>query len=217
MREEKYSRIVPILHNSYSIIHMLPQTFIFAGPSGSGKGTQVALLKEYLAKKTPEIPVFSSYTGDGFRNLMNGTTLASRLAKEIQEAGALQPEFLAIWLWAGNLVNNVTGKEHLFIDGSPRKPAEAVVLDSAMQFFKREVVHIVEVNVSDAETKRRLLLRARHDDTEEGIDRRLGWYKTQVLPAIAYLKEQPRYRFHSINGEQTPAQVHEAIIKSLEL
>ena len=196
---------------------MLPQTFIFAGPSGSGKGTQVTLLKEYLLKKTPEIPQFSSYTGDGFRTLMNGTTLASRLAKEIQEAGALQPEFLAISIWADNLIKNLTGKEHLIIDGSPRKPAEAIVLDSAMEFFKREVVHIVEVNVSDAETKRRLLLRARHDDTEEGIDRRLGWYKTQVLPAVAYLKEQPRYRFHSINGEQIPEQVHIDILKELAL
>ncbi len=196
---------------------MLPQTFIFAGPSGSGKGTQVALLKEYLAKKTPEIPQFSSYTGDGFRNLINGTTLASHLAKEIQDAGLLQPEFLAISIWADNLIKNVTGKEHLIIDGSPRKPAEAIVLDSAMQFFKRENMQIIEVNVSDAETRRRLLLRARHDDTEEGIGRRLGWYKTEVLPAVEYLKGQSNYRFHSINGEQTPAEVHLAIMKSLEL
>ncbi len=196
---------------------MTPLTFIFAGPSGSGKGTQVALLKEYLAEKTPEIPQFSSYTGDGFRALMNGTTLASRLAKEIQDAGLLQPEFLAISIWADNLIKNITGKEHLIIDGSPRKPAEAIVLDSAMHFFKRELVHIVEVNVSDAETKRRLLLRARHDDTEEGIARRLGWYKTEVLPAVEYLKSQPSYRFHSINGEQTPEQVHSDILKALAL
>ncbi len=196
---------------------MKPQTFIFAGPSGSGKGTQVALLKEYLAKKTPEIPQFSSYTGDGFRALMNGATLASHLAKEIQDAGLLQPEFLAISIWADNLIKNVTGKEHLIIDGSPRKPAEAIVLDSAMQFFKRENIQIIEVNVPNAETKRRLLLRARHDDTEEGIARRLGWYKTEVLPAVEYLKSQPNYRFHSINGEQNPTQVHQDILKALAL
>src|SRR3989344_4503884 len=119
---------------------MSPHTFIFVGPSGSGKGTQVDLLKQYLAKKTPEVPQFSSYTGDGFRNLMNGTTLAAHLAKDIQNAGLLQPEFLAIYLWADNLIKNVTGKEHLFIDGSPRKPAEAIVLDSAMEFYKRQPV-----------------------------------------------------------------------------
>ena len=196
---------------------MTPLTFIFAGPSGSGKGTQVDLLRKYLAGKTPEIPQFSSYTGDGFRSLMNGTTLASKLAKDIQNAGLLQPEFLAIYLWAGNLIQNVTGNEHLFIDGSPRKPAEAMVLDSAMEFYKREPVHIIDVLVSDKETKRRLLLRARHDDTEEGITRRLGWYQTEVVPAIEYLKGQSRYRYHEINGEQPPEQVHQDILKALTL
>ena len=196
---------------------MQPLTFIFAGPSGSGKGTQVDLLKQYLAKKTPTIPQFSSYTGDGFRALMQGTTLASHLAKKIQEVGGLQPEFLAVYLWADNLIKNVTGKEHLFIDGSPRKPAEAIVLDSALEFYKRDPIHLLLVDVSDAETKRRLLLRGRHDDTEEGITRRLGWYKTQVVPAIEYLKGRPTYRFHEINGEQTPEQVHAEIISQLNL
>lgn len=196
---------------------MTPQTFIFAGPSGCGKGTQVDLLKRYLAKKTPNIPQFSSYTGDGFRALMNGTTLASKLAKEILEAGKLQPEFLAIWLWADNLVKNITGKEHLFIDGSPRKQAESMVLDSALKFFGRNPVHIILVNVSDAEAKKRLLLRARHDDSGEEIARRLGWYASEVVPAIDYLKNQPGYLFYDINGEQSPEQVHQVIIKALQL
>lgn len=194
---------------------MLPQTFIFAGPSGSGKGTQVDLLKQYLAKKAPETPQFSSYTGDGFRALMKGATLASRLSREIQEAGGLQPEFLAIYLWADNLIKNVTGKEYLFIDGSPRKIAESMVLDSAMQFFKRSPVHVILVNVSSAEAKRRLLLRARHDDKETEINRRLSWYKDEVMPAINYLRDRPGYVFHDIDGEQTPAEVHHATIKAL--
>ena len=196
---------------------MVPQTFIFAGPSGSGKGTQVDLLKQYLQKKTPKIPQFSSYTGDGFRALMQGSTLASKLAKEIQEAGGLQPEFLAVYLWADNLIKNVTGKEHLFIDGSPRKIAESMVLDSALQFFRRSPVHLILVNVSSAESKRRLLLRARHDDGDEKIDRRLSWYTTEVVPAVNYLKDRVGYIFHDINGEQTPAEVHQAVVKALGL
>mgnify|MGYP001616301979 FL=1 len=194
-----------------------PLTFIFVGPSGSGKGTQVGLLKQYLQKRTPEIPQFSSYTGDGFRSLMNGTTTASRLAKEIQEAGGLQPEFLAVYLWADNLIKNVTGKEHLFIDGSPRKIAESMVLDSAMQFYKRNPIHLILVNVSPAEAKRRLLLRARHDDSTAEIDRRLSWYQTEVVPAVNYLKDRPGYVFHDINGEQTPDEVHRTILTELGL
>lgn len=194
---------------------MSPLTFIFAGPSGSGKGTQVDLLKQYLHRKTPKIPQFSSYTGDGFRALMNGTTLASKLAKEIQEAGGLQPEFLAVYLWADNLIKNVTGKEHLLIDGSPRKIAESMVLDSALQFYKRTPIHLILVNVSNAEAKRRLLLRSRHDDGVAEIDRRLFWYATEVVPAIDYLKQRPWYVSHDINGEQTPDEVHQDILKAL--
>ncbi len=194
-----------------------PLTFIFAGPSGSGKGTQVEMLKEYLKKETPAIPQFHSYTGDGFRAFMEGSTYAAKQAKEIQNAGGLQPEFLAVWLWSGNLINNVTGGEHLFIDGSPRKPAEAVVLDSAMQFFKRDPIHLVVVNVSNEETKRRLLLRARHDDSPEKIDRRLAWYETEVLPAIDFLRKTGRYLVADINGEQSPEEVHQEIRNALKI
>ena len=196
---------------------MTPQTFIFAGPSGSGKGTQVELLKAYLQKKTPEIPQFHSYTGDGFRTFMEGTSYASHLAKKIQEAGELQPEFLAVWLWSTNLINNLKGGEHLFIDGSPRKLAEAMVLDTAMQFYKRERPHVIVVDISNTEAKRRLLARARHDDSEEAIAKRLGWYNEQVVPAVNYFKNRPDYHFVEINGEQKPEKVHENILKALAL
>lgn len=194
---------------------MAPQTFIFVGPSGCGKGTQVDLLKAYLREKTPLIPQFSSYTGERFRAFINGETLASKRAKEIQDAGGLQPEFIAVYLWADNLIRNLTGEEHLFIDGSPRKIAEAMVLDSALQFFRREPVHLILVNVSDAEARRRLLLRGRHDDSEEDITRRLGWYTAEVVPAVEYLKKLPRYRFHDINGERTSAEVHQTIVNAI--
>ena len=45
-------------------------TFIFIGASGSGKGTQVALLKEYIKKKDPETPIFYVQTGEYFREFV---------------------------------------------------------------------------------------------------------------------------------------------------
>lgn len=193
-----------------------PLTFIFCGPSGSGKGTQVELLKAHLKKETPAIPQFHSYTGDGIRAFMGGTTLAAHLAKKIQEAGELQPEFIAIFLWAENMIQNIKGGEHIFIDGSPRKPAEAVALDSALQFFKRDAVYLFDIHISPEESKRRLLLRARHDDHAEKIARRLSWYATEVVPAILYLKKQPRFRYTRINGEQTPEAVFADLLEALK-
>ncbi len=193
-----------------------PLTFIFFGPSGSGKGTQVAMLRAHLKKATPNISQFHSYTGDKIRAFMDGPTLAAHIAKEIQEAGELQPEFLAIYLWAENFVKNLKGDEHIFIDGSPRKPAEAVVLDSALTFFKRGSVHLLDIHISPEESKRRLLLRARHDDHAEKIARRLSWYATEVLPAIQYLQARPDYRYHRINGEQRPEAVFADILKAIK-
>ncbi len=193
-----------------------PLTFIFCGPSGSGKGTQVELLKAHLKKETPDIPQFHSYTGDKIRAFMDGPTLAAHIAKEIQEAGKLQPEFLAIYLWAENFVKNLKGGEHILIDGSPRKPAEAVVLDSALQFFKRDSVYLFDIHISPEESKRRLLLRARHDDHTEKIARRLSWYATEVLPAIEYLRKQSGYHYHRINGEQAPEAVFSEILTAIK-
>lgn len=196
---------------------MTPQTFIFGGPSGSGKGTQVEFLKKLLHEKNPDIKQFHSYTGDGFRAFIDGTTVASKRAREIQMAGGLQPEFLAVWIWADLFIKNLTGGEHLFIDGSPRKLGEAIVLDSALDFFKRENIFVIIINVSDKETTRRLLARGRADDTTEAIKKRLGWYRDFVVPAFLYFKNRQGYRFVEINGEQTPEKVHQDIIKTLDL
>lgn len=192
-----------------------PLTFIFAGPSGCGKGTQVELLKKHLQEKNPDIKQFHSYTGDGFRAFIDGTTAASRRAREIQMAGGLQPEFLAVWIWADLFIKNLTGEEHLFIDGSPRKLGEAIVLDSALDFFKREQTQVIVINVSDGETTSRLLARGRADDTAEAIKKRLGWYRDLVVPSVEYFKNRPGYRFIEINGEQTPKKVHQDILKAL--
>lgn len=196
---------------------MIPQTFIFGGPSGSGKGTQAALLAEHVKKKDPARKQFHFYTGDGFRRFIETEGYSNKLCRDIQVAGGLQPEFLAIYLWADSFIKNISGGEHFFIDGSPRKSAEAAALDSALQFYGREKPYMIVVNVSLDESRRRLLARGRHDDTNDAIARRLGWYVEFVVPAINFFRNNPRYSFIEVNGEQEPEKVHEDIIKKLTL
>ena len=86
-----------------------------------------------------------------------------------------------------------------------------------MQFYKRERPHIILVDIGEAEAKRRLLARNRHDDTEEAIVRRLSWYGKEVVPAVNYFKDRPEYHFVEVNGEQEPAEVHQDIINALAL
>jgi len=196
---------------------MTPHTFVFIGRSGCGKGTQAKLLTEYLKEKTPDTPVFYMETGQTFRDFLSRNSYSSNLAKEINEKGGLQPEFLAVWAWSHILVENLRGDEHLVIDGTPRKAREAAVLDSAFKFYKREKPFIIYINVSKDWSKERLLLRKRADDTEEDIDQRLAWFETEVVPAIDYFRGSEDYRMIDVIGEQPIEEIHREIISKISV
>ncbi|MEX1027708.1 MAG: nucleoside monophosphate kinase [Candidatus Paceibacterota bacterium] len=197
---------------------MTPQTFIFAGPSGSGKGTQVEMLKAYLAERSdaPQLHISTGAEFRRFREEKRGSHTAA-LSQTIDDNGKLQPYFLAVWAWADALVNRFTGAEHLLFDGSPRTVTEAEVLDSALEFYGLENVHVILINVSKEELKRRLLERGRSDDTDEAIENRLNWYESKVEPALEHYRGNERYHFHDIDGDQSMDDVYAAIIRSLSL
>lgn len=194
---------------------MNQQTLFFIGRSGSGKGTQAKLVIKYLEKNDPDRKVFYLESGEKFRTLIAGTTYTSELSRKINIVGGLQPEFLAIWIWSTLLVENMTGKEHVIFDGVPRKRHEASVLDSAMGFYGREKPTVIFIDVSREWSKERLLARKRADDTASDIEARLNWFDTDVVPTIAYFKENPMYEVHQINGERTIEEIHTDILEKL--
>ena len=196
---------------------MQPQTFIFFGLSGSGKGTQAKLLIEELNKKDPEKKVLYLETGERLREFIKTESFTSSLTKKVIDAGDLMPEFMPIWIWAGFLVENLTGNEHIVFDGLSRRADEAPVLDSAIRFYKRENPIVISLDVSLEWTTKHLLSRGRKDDDEEGIKKRLDWYEKNVLPAIEYFKNHPYYKFVSINGEQSIEAVHQEILEKIGL
>ena len=187
------------------------KTFIFMGRSGCGKGTQVELLEKDLADNDPNTPVLSLETGARFREFLKGDTLTNKLAREISEAGGLQPAFLAINMWSLELINKFKGNEHLIVDGTPRKLREAHVLEDALEFYKREEVYIVYLNVTREWSKERLLKRGRADDNIEEIEKRLDWFESDVKPAIEYYKDNSKYKFIDVNGERSIGEIHEDI------
>ncbi len=193
-------------------------TFIFAGRSGCGKGTQRKLLNEYIVKKFPNENIFNYYSGDGFREFIDKKdNYSSTISDEIMKRGELQPNFLAVWLWAGAFVKNIKGDEHIFIDGSPRTLVEAQSLDSAMKFYKREKPYFIVIDVSKEESHKRLLARKREDDTEEAIKKRVNWYDTMVLPAVNFYRNNPDYHFIEVNGQQPIEDVHKEIISKINI
>ena len=196
---------------------MQPQTFIFFGPSGSGKGTQAKLLREELEKRDPGKKILHIETGEKLRELAEKDSYTGRKVKEILEEGTLAPVFLPIWIWTEILMENVSGDEHIFMDGISRRLEEANVLDSAIKFYKRENPTDVSIEVSDKWAKDRLLRRGRSDDNEEEIERRLDFYHKDVIPVIEYFKNNPYYRFIPIDGEHTIEEVHQDLMKRIGL
>ena len=193
---------------------MRPQTFIFFGKSGSGKGTQAKLLADYL-KRTKGNEILYIETGESFREFVEGDSYIAKLTKDVLANGGLLPVFMPVWLWTDIFIKKYNGTQDLILDGLCRRPTEAPVLDSALKFVGQNNPIVVYINVSNEWSFSRMKDRGRKDDTQEYIKSRLEWFEWNVVPAMSYFHEHPDYTFLEINGEQTVEEVHSELISRL--
>lgn len=191
---------------------MNQKSFIFIGRSGCGKGTQAKLLAEYLKKTDPKREVLYVQTGEQFREFIKGTSDTQKMSGDIYNVGGLQPEFLAVYMWANVLVNKFTKNEHIIMDGMPRKLHEAGVLDSVFEFYKLERPMVIYLDISNDMSIDRLIARKRFDDKREEIAVRLSWFDTDVVPAIEYYKTNKHYNFVHVDGSKSIEDIHKDII-----
>ena len=192
------------------------QTVIFYGRSGSGKGTQAALLQKYIEKKDSKRQVLYLQTGDEMRALGKRGTYTAKSTKKIIYEGGLMPAFLPIWAWSNFFIEKCTGDDHIILDGVARRVEEAPVLFGALKFYgKGKKPTVIILNVSRETAIKFLMGRGRHDDNEDDINERLDWFEENVVPTINLFRNNPDYKIHEISGEQSIEEVHEQIIKSL--
>ena len=192
-----------------------PLTFLFIGRSGCGKGTQIKLLREYLEKNDSRL-ILHVYAGKKMRELIeNKKNLTAKLTKEIMLLGGKQPNFLAIWAWSQELVEKLEKDVHLAVDGSPRTELEAKILDEALEFYKRDEIFPVLLDVSYEWSAEKLKARGRFDDTEERIKNRLKYFEKYVQPVVAYYEKESKNKLIAINGEQAIGEVHREIIQKI--
>jgi adenylate kinase len=191
-----------------------PKAIIFVGRSGSGKGTQAALLNQYFTSQQPPVPHYYLETGASLRQLAASDSLSGRLAKEAMLQGFL-PAFLAIRAWANLFVEHLSGVENLIIDGTPRTTIEADALDTALKFYHYEQPIILDLEVPREVVTARLKKRGRYDDTDEAIVKRLNAFDRQVLPIIEFYKTHPGYRYCLINGDRSIEDIQKEILSLL--
>lgn len=197
---------------------MQPKTVIFIGPQGSGKGTQIEKLDDVLRGSDPTRDVVDIQTGRRFRALAareEGYT-EQHVGKTIQ-SGVLQPLFLSVHLWADAFATHVDPDVHLLIDGFPRTVREARVLETALEFYKRDQIDVINLDTPEAVVRERMESRARADDTPESIEARLRWYREETLPVVEYYRERPQATVHDIIGTDTIDGVHAQICAALSL
>lgn len=193
----------------------MSNAYIFIGRSGCGKGTQVALLKKFLEEQKQRT-VFLVTTGDALRTLWNGDSYTARASRALMERGGLQPEFIATHAWTHVFIEGMKEGHDVFVDGSPRRMAEAHVLESALEFYGLKT-SVIYIDVSREWAKARLLARMRADDTKANIDGRLDWFEQNVAETVEYFANHVTHAFHKINGESTIDNVHKEILTTTGL
>lgn len=197
---------------------MEPKTVIFIGPQGSGKGTQIEKLTSVLKEKDPIRRVVDIQTGRRFRSLAaKYETFAERKISDTLDMGALQPNFLTYILWGQAMLDQLDPISHLLMDGFPRTLQQAKVLEEALAFYERTHLHIIDLDTPEEVVRKRMLSRARTDDSEESIETRLRLYREDTLPVLTYYRRRPDTTVHDLDGTDSIEGVHQQILKALDI
>lgn len=192
---------------------MNPNAYIFIGQSGSGKGTQAALLEQAIRTAHPDMPILHFETGTIFRSFIKTDSYTAQKTKALMDQGLLPASFIGIHVWSHELINTYKGEPFVIIDGTPRVAEEVPILLSAAKFYGWKL-HVIYLEVSDAWADERLRARGRPDDV---IDHermaRLAWFHDNVLPAVELLKASPDVTVVTVNGERAIEEIHQDILE----
>lgn len=186
-------------------------TLVFLGRSGCGKDTQIG----FLMRRPDFKSAIKVNTGDAFRKIAEKDSPLGKKIKKMITEGGLAPMWFASSLWIHQIDDLLKNEEIILLDGVARQPKEAELLDEVMEFIARPKPIAILLDISEAESKKRLLLRGRLDDTEASILKRLVWFKTNAMVNVEYYRKAKR--IIEINGEQAPGAVFKELEEKLDL
>ena len=195
-------------------MHNKPQTFIFIGRSGSGKGTQIKLLEEYLSSKN--LKVKSVVMGDIFRAFFKESGYVADIARDVTtKQGKFQPDFLTNALFVHNAIHIEDGESVMFFDGYPRTSEQLGIIKELLAYVKRENLIVINIEVAREIVKERMLARGRGDDNEVAIESRLNEYDKFIVPMIELIKNDSSFKYFEVPGEGKIEDIHTDIINKL--
>ena len=194
---------------------MAGKTIIFMGPQGSGKGTQVDLVKTALEEVGT--PVLHLQTGQPFREMVSKDTFTAKRIVETINSGALVPDWITNAIVARELEEKLTEDTALILDGFPRNLEQANVLEDMFGFYNRADISVVFLDTPEEVVRERMKGRGRDDDTDEAIDKRLAAYREQTEPVVDYYKQRVGTDMVIVDGSDTIEKVAAEIKAQLAL
>jgi adenylate kinase len=194
------------------------QTFIFVGRSGSGKGTQLELLKNYIQNIYPNSSIKSIIMGEIFREFFKKEGYVEDIARDLtMKQGKFQPNFLTDSLFVNKVIDEIDQESFFFFDGYPRNINQLGLIKELLLYVRRENFVIINIDVSRESVKKRMLARGRGDDTESSVESRLDEFDRLVAPMLEEIKNDPSLKYIEVDGEPSPEKIHEDIISKLEI
>lgn len=213
-----------------------PLNIVLLGRSGSGKGTQLNLLKKKL-------PLIEIDTGGLLRRFIKQKNKVAQNIAKIMAKGNLVPSWLAVCVWLPAVIK-APDKKGLIFEGSPRTLYEAKVLHEVLKLADRRRLRVIYLDVPEKEVKKRLLARRicahcgreysleltpglkrcpvcggrlvrRLDDTPKAINSRMKFFKEYIIPVIKYFKKEKI--LIKINGVGSIEEIHQRIVKRLRI
>lgn len=178
---------------------------VLLGIQGSGKGTQA----EIMARRY-NLAIFEM--GDEFRRLAKEDSKLGHKIKSIIEHGKLVPAKTVIEVLNGFL-EHVPAHQAIIFDGVPRNQEQQRAFNRLLKKKKRKF-RVINIEIPEDETVKRLMKRKRHDDTPEIIKQRIKIFLKNTRPVIEnYGKKK---LVIDINGNQSIAEVAKEINQHLD-
>jgi adenylate kinase len=184
----------------------VPLNVLLLGPQGAGKGTQAKRISAEYG-----IPHIAS--GEILRAEMDAGTELGKRVKETIERGDLVSDDVMIELIRNRLEQPDTDSGFV-LDGFPRTTVQAEALDSMFADIGRNFSVAFALQIPDEVAFDRLRRRARADDTDEAIQRRLDNYHSETEPLIEYYRT--RGNLVPIHGNRSENEVFAEIQRALE-
>lgn len=157
---------------------------ILLGPQGSGKGTQAEILVEKF-----DLNYFEA--GKILRSIPE--------IHDILNRGELVPDEYMARLAEEFISTHPEGD--LLFDGYPRTIAEYEDLKILLTKSGKQLDLVINIEITEKETMKRLLARNREDDKPETIQKRLAIYRDQTHPVFEKAIEEGRGV--EVNGMQS--------------